>query len=75
MKETEIKKLQDYRRERFAVEVKASIGRADPVSPGEFVISVTHNGYQWSTMNLMPDEARQMVKDVNAYLLWLEGGS
>lgn len=47
-----------YRREKFACKVKP----ADfPESPGEITLMVTHNGYQWSHLTLLPEEAERVA--------------
>lgn len=54
-----------YRQKKFAVEV----GPANhPMITGEMKISITHNGYQWASLALSPDEARKLITEINKYL-------
>lgn len=54
-----------YREKKFAVEV----GPANhPMTTGEMKISLTHNGYQWTSLALSPAEGRKLIAEIEAYL-------
>jgi hypothetical protein len=48
--------LTEHRRENFAVEVTQA-----RTSKHELLLSVTHNGSQWTSINLLPDEAQRVI--------------
>lgn len=52
-----------YRQKKFAVEVTPA--RHAEVE-GEITISITHNGYQWQSMELTPEEVEKVVKALQA---------
>lgn len=54
-----------YRKENFAVEVCLD---NHPVDEGEIVLSVTHNGYQWSSICLLPYEASAVIKALKKFM-------
>ena len=58
--------LLDYRRKHFAVEVKPS---HSPEHDGELTMSVTHNGRQWHSTGLMPDEAIRIIHALEAAII------
>ena len=51
-------KAKEYRIKNFAVEVKSARYRD---FDGEITLSITHNGRQWNSINLSPEEARKVV--------------
>lgn len=51
------KKLFEFREKNFAVKVEPSRWH-----PGEIALSITHNGYQWSTITLLPNEIDAVIK-------------
>jgi hypothetical protein len=55
--------LREYRRKNFKVEVTK---QRSPNFAGELSLSVTHNGYQWQSVGLMPDEAAQVIEALRA---------
>lgn len=48
----------EYRRKHFAIEIKPA---RDPDVEGEIAVSMTHNGRQWSTFNLTPEEVVKLI--------------
>lgn len=53
------------REKNFAVEIEP-YRYADITS--EFTLRITHNGYQWSGINLSPDEARKIISLLTSHL-------
>jgi hypothetical protein len=47
-----------YRKDHFGVEVRLS---RNPEYEGEKVLSVTHNGNQWQSIGLLPDEILKVI--------------
>ena len=60
--------LIQYRKEHFAVEIKEVHGSL--MYKDEKVLSVTHNGNQWTSIALNRAEASQVI---TALSIWLEG--
>ena len=56
--------MRAYRASKFAIEV----GKDRHGIDGEIALSITHNGYQWQTVALFPDEARKVIKALSDYL-------
>jgi len=54
-----------YRAARFKVKVEPD---DTPAIPDELLLKISHNGYQWTTLSLSPDEARQVARKLNLYL-------
>lgn len=55
----------------FKVEVRESKYR-EYDEENEFVLSVSHNGFQWSALGLLPHEARKVIVALENYLITLE---
>ena len=51
-------KIIESRKKKFAVAIEDV---RHPFAEGEIRLMVTHNGYQWSSMSLLPDEAKQVI--------------
>lgn len=58
MEEITKRDLEDRRRQNFKVEVK----RASWPEPGEITLSITHNGDQWTGIDLTPIERLKVIK-------------
>jgi len=54
-----------HREKHFAIEIGEASG---PRVRGEIKLSVTHNGYQWSSLALSPEEALLLCANITAYL-------
>lgn len=65
MKSTDLKALLEYRKRNFAVKIEPS-RHAD--EQGEIVLSVTHNGYQWTSISLLKSEIPQVVKALTDHI-------
>ena len=50
------KKLLEHRAKNFSVTVEKSRWY-----PGEISLSITHNGYQWNTITLLPNEIDAVI--------------
>lgn len=48
----------EYRRENFAVRIRPA---QNPLGPGEIAMEITHNGYQWTNICLLPEEAKKLA--------------
>lgn len=48
---------------KFAVEVKP-----DRHEEGSFSVEITHNGYQWQSIRLTPEQARKVIAAMQTYL-------
>jgi hypothetical protein len=57
--------LAEYRKKKFKAEIKPS---DHPMIEGEMSISVTHNGYQWMSISLSPDELKKVYKIIKNHL-------
>jgi hypothetical protein len=53
-----------YRKEKFRVEVSPS---RSPSYSGEVSLSITTNGFQWSSIGLLPDEINAVIKALTAH--------
>ena len=49
----------EYRKKHFKVEVKPS---DYPIEDGEIKLSVTTNGYQWSTLSFLKSEVAAVIE-------------
>ena len=54
-----------WRQQHFKVSVEPD---DTPEAPDELLLQITHNGYQWTTLALSPEEAKQVVRALNLYL-------
>jgi hypothetical protein len=61
----EREQLTKHRKDHFAAEVEAVL---HPICEGEFALRTTTNGFQWMSISLLPDEARQVIKLLEEYL-------
>jgi len=57
----EQRKMEDYRREHFKVEV-CPADNFTTCEPGEAYLKVTHNGHQWNIISLTPIERLAVIK-------------
>ncbi len=55
--------LLEYRKKHFAVRVEKERYQRRGID-----LSITHNGSHWNTINLLPDEAKQVIETLNEYL-------
>ncbi len=53
------------RRSKFAAKLEPA---RYPECPGDMVLSITHNGYQWQSVSLLPDEMKAVLKLLNEHL-------
>ena len=60
-----------YRKKHFAIKVERQRHQG-PSYSDEFNLSVTHNGYQWKAIGLLPYEASEVIKELEKYLSLLE---
>ncbi len=51
-------KMIEHRRKHFAVEV---VPARHPSDTGEVTLSVTHNGNQWTSISLLPNEVEAVL--------------
>lgn len=51
----------EYRKKRFKVEVTKG-------TDGEVRVAITHNGYQWQAVGLLPAEAETVITAIRGYL-------
>lgn len=54
-----------YREKKFAVEIEPC---RMPMVKNELKVSITHNGYQWESFSLSPEEAWKISRDLTGYL-------
>lgn len=54
-----------YRKKNFKCEVFSSKYRP---CPNEMCVSISHNGYQFSTITLLPHEARIVMRQMREFL-------
>lgn len=52
-------RMLEYRRENFAVVIRPA---QNPLGPGEVAMEITHNGYQWTNICLLPEEAKKVAE-------------
>ena len=52
------KDLLEHRQKNFAVEFGPS---TSPSFNGEMCLLITHNGFQWSAIGLLPEEVEKMI--------------
>ena len=57
--------------QKFKVEVRKS-KYVEFDEEGEFVLSISHNGFQWKGLGLLPHEARKVIVALEKYLSTLE---
>lgn len=57
-----------YRKEHFEVEVR-NARDTSYIGAGEIILSVTHNGHHWSSLSLLPNEARCVINALEQKLL------
>jgi hypothetical protein len=63
--ESERMDLREHRRRNFKAEVTL---QRSPNFAGEFSLSITHNGYQWQSIGLMPEEAEQVIAALRSFI-------
>ena len=55
-----------YRKKHFAVEITEVRGGSD--YKDEKLLSITHNGNQWTSISLIKQEARQVIEELQEWL-------
>jgi len=58
-------RLLEWRKEKFAVEVKLE---RHPLEDGQVCLSVTSNGTQWTSISLLKSEVKKVIEALKAKL-------